>query len=142
MPYQSDWANIQTNQLMYLLRTQRRYVVGGNGSFDFLGKSWNWESYFQHGENSTSIKIYNMPLSGAPNAFGLGINGALSRFNLAQDAVFADSGADRLPQLDRARQWLRAVQSLRRRPDQPRCDRLLRQPERHRAAPRLDRRRS
>ncbi|HEX2762123.1 MAG TPA: TonB-dependent receptor plug domain-containing protein, partial [Rhizomicrobium sp.] len=93
IPYSSDWANIQTNQLMYLLRTQRRYTVGGNGTFDLFGKSWNWESYFQHGENSTSIKIYNMPLSGAPNAFGLGQNQQLSRFNLAQDAVFAADGS-------------------------------------------------
>jgi outer membrane receptor protein involved in Fe transport len=86
--YSSDWGNIPTNQLMYLLRTQRRYVVGGNGAFDFLGKSWNWESYFQHGENSTSIKIYNMPLSGAPVQ-----GGAFSRFNLAQDAVVDPSGS-------------------------------------------------
>ena len=44
----------------------RRFVVGGDGSFDLFGKNWNWESYFQHGETDTSIKIYNMPLSGAP----------------------------------------------------------------------------
>ena len=93
IPYSSDWANIPTDQLMFLLRTQRRYTVGGNGSFDLFGKSWNWESYFQHGENSTSIKIYNMPLSGAPSVFGAPQSQALSRFNLAQDAVFAADGS-------------------------------------------------
>ena len=89
--YGSDWANIPTDQQMFLLRTMRRYAVGGDGTFDLFGKTWSWDSYFQHGETDTSIKIYNMPLSGAPAAFGA-INGQLSRFNLAQDAVFAASG--------------------------------------------------
>jgi outer membrane receptor protein involved in Fe transport len=89
--YGSDWANIPTDQQMFLLRTMRRYAVGGDGTFDLFGKTWQWDSYFQHGETDTSIKIYNMPLSGAPPAFGV-INGQLSRFNLAQDAVFAANG--------------------------------------------------
>ena len=101
IPYGSDWANIPTDQQMFLMRTMRRYVVGGDGSFDFLGKSWNWDSYFQHGETDTSIKIYNMPLSGSPLVGGNGTtlpggagstNGAFSRFNLAQDAVTNASG--------------------------------------------------
>ncbi|MES2473273.1 MAG: TonB-dependent receptor [Pseudomonadota bacterium] len=99
--YASDWANIQTGQQMFLLRTQRRYVVGGNGTFDLFGKTWSWDSYFQHGENSTSIKIYNMPLSGAPLVGGTGgttagaagtVNGQFSRFNLSQDAVVNSAG--------------------------------------------------
>jgi outer membrane cobalamin receptor len=103
--YGSDWANIPTDQQMFLLRTMRRYAVGADGDFDFLGKNWTWNSYFQHGETDTSIKIYNMPLSGAPNStltdpfvgtanFGkvVGINGQYSRFNLAQDAVFNSAG--------------------------------------------------
>ncbi len=99
--YASDWANIQTGQQMFLMRTQRRYVVGGNGTFDLFGKTWSWDSYFQHGENSTSIKIYNMPLSGAPLVGGTGattaggagtINGQFSRFNLSQDAVVNSAG--------------------------------------------------
>src|SRR5690606_14148564 len=85
----------------FLLRTQRRYVVGGNGTFDLFGKTWSWDSYFQHGENSTSIKIYNMPLSGAPLVGGTGattagaagtINAQFSRFNLSQDAVVNSLG--------------------------------------------------
>ena len=99
--YASDWANIPTSQQMFLLRTQRRYVVGGNGTFDLFGKTWSWDSYFQHGENSTSIKIYNMPLSGAPMVGGTGAttaggagsqNGQFSRFNLSQDAVVNSLG--------------------------------------------------
>jgi outer membrane receptor protein involved in Fe transport len=99
--YGSDWANIPTDQLMFLTRTMRRAVVGGDGTFDLFGKTWNWDSYFEHGENDTSIKIYNMPLSGAPLIGGNGTTlpggaGAtsnnFSRFNLAQDAVFTSSG--------------------------------------------------
>jgi iron complex outermembrane recepter protein len=97
MSFGSDWANIPTDQEMFLLRTMRRFVVGGDGAFDFLGKSWNWDSYFQHGETDTSIKIYNMPLSGAPLINGTATtagatNPQFSRFNLAQDAVFNSAG--------------------------------------------------
>ena len=93
--YGSDWANIPTDQLMFLLRTMRRYVVGADGSFDLFGKDWSWNSYFQHGETDTSIKIYNMPLSGAPVVTvgtTTGTNNQFSRFNLAQDAVFNSVG--------------------------------------------------
>jgi outer membrane receptor protein involved in Fe transport len=98
--YGSDWANIPTDQLMFLTRTLRRYAVGGDGTFDLFGKTWSWDSYFTHGETDTSIKIYNMPLSGnvfPPNANGTpgtsgSGSGAISRFNLAQDAVFSGTG--------------------------------------------------
>jgi iron complex outermembrane recepter protein len=95
MSFGSDWANIPTDQQMFLTRTLRRFVVGGDGSFDLFGKSWSWDSYFQHGETDTSIKIYNMPLSGAPIVTvgtTTGANGQFSRFNLAQDAVFNAAG--------------------------------------------------
>ncbi|HEY2008241.1 MAG TPA: TonB-dependent receptor, partial [Rhizomicrobium sp.] len=97
MAFGSDWANIPVDQQMFLLRTMRRFVVGGDGSFSLFGKDWSWDSYFQHGETDTSIKIYNMPLSGAPlvgaTATTAGsANGQFSRFNLAQDAVMNSSG--------------------------------------------------
>lgn len=96
MGFGSDWGNIPTDQLMFLTRTMRRFVVGGDGSFDLFGKSWSWDSYFQHGETDTSIKIYNMPLSGAPPVLQsngtYAANGQFSRFNLAQDAVFNSAG--------------------------------------------------
>jgi outer membrane receptor protein involved in Fe transport len=91
--YASQWANIPADQQMFLVRTMRRYVVGGDGSFDVFGKTWGWDSYFQHGETDTSIKIYNMPLSGAPVNPATGkIDNNVSRFNLAQDAVVDGSG--------------------------------------------------
>jgi outer membrane receptor protein involved in Fe transport len=94
--YGSDWANIPTDQIMFLTRTMRRAVVGADGGFDLFGKNWRWDSYFEHGENDTSVKIFNMPLSGAPpvNAAGqvAATNSQLSRFNLAQDAVFNGQG--------------------------------------------------
>ena len=63
MSFGSDWADIPTDQLMFINRTMRRYVVGGDGTFDLFSKTWSWDSYFQHGESDTSIKIDNMPLS-------------------------------------------------------------------------------
>ena len=99
--YASNWANIPVSQQMFLVRTMRRYVVGGNGTFDLFGKTWSWDSYFQHGENGTSIKIYNMPLSGAPLINGTGgttagaagtQNNNFSRFNLSQDAIVNSLG--------------------------------------------------
>jgi outer membrane receptor protein involved in Fe transport len=99
--YGSDWANIPTDQLMFITRTMRRAAVGGDGKFDLFGKTWSWDSYFTHGENDTSIKIYNMPLSGSPLVGGNGTtlpggaggtSAPFSRFNLAQDAVFNASG--------------------------------------------------
>ena len=39
---------------MHICRQTRRFVVGGDGTFDLFGKNWNWDSYFQHGETDTS----------------------------------------------------------------------------------------
>jgi len=94
--YGSDWANIPTDQIMFLTRTMRRAAVGADGVFEAFGKNWNWDTYFTHGENDTSIKIFNMPLSGAPPVTATGAvgptNNQFSRFNLAQDAVFNGAG--------------------------------------------------
>lgn len=86
--YATKSANIPRSQLMFLNRSQRRYVVGGDGTFSLFGKDWSWDSYFQHGESDTGIKIMNMPLSGAPPA-----GSAFSRYNMAQDAVVGANGA-------------------------------------------------
>ena len=51
---------------MHIYRQTRRSVVGGDGGFDLFGKNWSWDSYFEHGETDTSVKIYNMPLSNTP----------------------------------------------------------------------------
>ena len=94
VPFGSNWANILTDQNMHIFRQTRRFVFGGDGAFDFLGKNWSWASYFEHGESDTSIKIYNMPLSNAPVNPATGkIDNSLSRFNLSMDAVQTPSGA-------------------------------------------------
>jgi outer membrane receptor protein involved in Fe transport len=99
--YGSDFENIPTDLQVFDLRTQRRYVAGGDGTFNLFGKTWSWDSYFEHGETDTSIKIYNMPLAGSPLVGGNGTttaggagsqNGLFSRFNLAQDAVLNGAG--------------------------------------------------
>jgi len=89
----SNWANILTDQNMHIYRQTRRATVGADGAFGLFGKSWSWSSYFEHGESDTSIKIQNMPLSNSPVDPSTGlVNAALSRFNLAQDAVFDGFG--------------------------------------------------
>jgi len=91
--YATQNANIPNDQQMFLMRTMRRYVVGADGAFNLFGKDWNWESYFQHGETDTSIKLINMPLSGAPVNPATGkIDNTASRWNLAQDAIVDASG--------------------------------------------------
>jgi outer membrane receptor protein involved in Fe transport len=94
IPFGSRWANILTDQNMHIYRQTRRFVFGGDGDFDVFGKNWTWASYYEHGENDTSVKIYNMPLSNTPvdPATGSPDNSLLSRFNLAQDAVVNAAG--------------------------------------------------
>src|SRR3569833_4518692 len=43
------------NDVFHIKRVQRRYVIGASGNFDLLGSDWSFETYFQHGENNTSI---------------------------------------------------------------------------------------
>ena len=47
-----DGATIRT------ARTQRRYVVGGDGSFGLLGTDWTWNGYFEHGEVDSKIRVH------------------------------------------------------------------------------------
>ena len=66
-------------------------------TFDLFGKTWTWDSYFQHGETDTSHQDLQTCRCRArrwwaatappiPVANGAA-NGLFSRFNLAQDAV-------------------------------------------------------
>ncbi|HEX4272119.1 MAG TPA: TonB-dependent receptor plug domain-containing protein [Rhizomicrobium sp.] len=66
-------ANVPLYQIVNTQRDMRRYVVGGEGGFSLLGSDWAWDSYFEHGENDTSLRILNMPLK--------------NRFNFALDAI-------------------------------------------------------
>jgi outer membrane receptor protein involved in Fe transport len=60
------------------LRTQRRGVVGADGSFSMFGSDWTFSSYFQHGENSASAKFGQQIL--------------LPHWNAAIDAVAGPNG--------------------------------------------------
>jgi outer membrane receptor protein involved in Fe transport len=61
------------------VRTQARLVLGANGRFDALGKSWTYDAYAQHGQNTIDINVANMSLN--------------SRYNAAIDAVRAADGS-------------------------------------------------
>ncbi|HEY2009964.1 MAG TPA: TonB-dependent receptor [Rhizomicrobium sp.] len=46
------------NIIVKNIRTQRRYVVGADGAFSFLGKDYTWSTYFEHG--TTGVTNYNL----------------------------------------------------------------------------------
>jgi iron complex outermembrane receptor protein len=54
-------------------RTQRRFVAGADGRFSLFGKSWNYDAYAEHGENTTVIHVNNITLN--------------PRYNFAYDAI-------------------------------------------------------
>jgi iron complex outermembrane receptor protein len=95
-----------TNQDLGLLqgentRTTKRYVVGANGSFDFVGTGWKWDSYVERGTTeilsqspnnlittnfANALDVVTDPSTGTPvcasggncvpyNPFGTGVNG-------------------------------------------------------------------
>ena len=98
--FSSNGENIPVDQELFFLRTTRRYAIGGDGAFDFLGKSWNWSSYFQHGESDSGLHIQNMLLVQSPvDAAATAANGgkvvqnaSLSRYAMASDAVLNLAG--------------------------------------------------
>jgi iron complex outermembrane receptor protein len=71
-------GNLGTAWRAHLQRDQRRYVIGATGTFDVFDTDWSWDSYFEHGESDTSIRITGIPL--------------LPRFNQALDSVRNASG--------------------------------------------------
>ncbi|HWY63181.1 MAG TPA: TonB-dependent receptor [Rhizomicrobium sp.] len=91
-----SWNNFPVDEQVVMLRSQRRYVGGGDGAFDMLGKTWSWSSYFEHGESDMSLFVHNNLLSknGMATLSGTSIIIApnSSRMLLAQDAVFNGSG--------------------------------------------------
>jgi len=54
-------------------RMVNRQVVGANGKFDAMGKTWNWDAYFQNGYSRSSVNVNNTTMR--------------DRFALATDAV-------------------------------------------------------
>ena len=59
-------------------RTQRRFVLGGDGKFTLFGKDWSYDAYAEHGENTTNIDVHDITLN--------------TRYNNAIDAVRDASG--------------------------------------------------
>ncbi len=55
-------------------REVTRYVVGGNGGFEMLGRAWDWDAYYQRGQAETDELLH-----------GTWNN---ARMNAATDAVF------------------------------------------------------
>ena len=45
-----------------IYRQQRRFVLGGDGSFDLFGKSFAWDTYAEYASSSSWITISNMPI--------------------------------------------------------------------------------
>jgi iron complex outermembrane recepter protein len=96
--YASSFLNIPALEKVDSMRSMRRLVVGGDGNFNLFGKSWNWDSYFEHGETDLGLFVHNNILSknGFPslNANGNAVLtvGNASRMFLAQDAVLNGAG--------------------------------------------------
>jgi iron complex outermembrane receptor protein len=49
-------------------RTQYRFVGGGDGRFQVLGQTWNYDAYYEHGVNYTDIQVDNITLTPRYNA--------------------------------------------------------------------------
>ena len=49
-------------QKVYTQRDNRRYVGGADGIFDLFDTKWNWQGYYQHGENDTNIHVRGIAL--------------------------------------------------------------------------------
>ena len=47
-----DGATIRTS------RTMRRFVVGGEGKFDLFATDWTWNTYYQHGDVDSRIRVH------------------------------------------------------------------------------------
>lgn len=49
-------------------RTQKRFVLGATGSFELGGKEWNYDNYYQKGENETDLHVEDISLTPRYNA--------------------------------------------------------------------------
>jgi outer membrane receptor protein involved in Fe transport len=67
-------------------RSQYRFVGGADGRFQVFGTSWNYDAYYEHGENYTDIKVDNMTLTPRYNA-------AIQAISLDGQTVCANAAA-------------------------------------------------
>jgi len=54
---------ILPNITVHPTRKQFRFVGGIEGTFNLLGTGWNYDSYFEHGENITDISVRDITLN-------------------------------------------------------------------------------
>ena len=54
---------ILPNPLVKPKRIQERFVLGAQGAVPVLGTNWRYDSYYEHGENTTDIHVYDIPLN-------------------------------------------------------------------------------
>ena len=51
------------NILVEPKRNQERFVLGAEGKVNVAGTDWRYDSYYEHGQNTTEIHVSNMPLN-------------------------------------------------------------------------------
>ncbi|HEX4270424.1 MAG TPA: TonB-dependent receptor [Rhizomicrobium sp.] len=49
-------------QVVYTQRDNRRLVGGADGNFNLFETDWNWQTYYEHGENDTNIHVRGITL--------------------------------------------------------------------------------
>jgi outer membrane receptor protein involved in Fe transport len=51
------------NPLVRPKRNQERFVLGAEGKLNLFGTDWHYDNYYEHGQNTTDIHVFNMPLN-------------------------------------------------------------------------------
>jgi iron complex outermembrane recepter protein len=59
---------ILPNIVVSPVREQHRFVTGAKGSTELLGSEWNYDAYYEYGENTTDITVKNITLNARYNA--------------------------------------------------------------------------
>lgn len=70
---------ILPNIIVSPTRKQYRFVGGASGKLPFLGSTWTYDAYYEHGENITDIAVDNITLTPRYNAAiqAISLNGAI-----------------------------------------------------------------
>jgi outer membrane cobalamin receptor len=74
-------------QIVDIYRQQRRFVLGGDGSFDLFDRNFTWDTYAEYGNNGAWINIANMPLKPNITAATDAIIGANGKPTCVQSAA-------------------------------------------------------
>ncbi len=79
-------GELPNNITVYPSRKQYRFVGGADGKLPFLGSTWTYDAYYEHGENITDIHVDNITLT--PR-----YNNAIQAISLNGQIVCADATA-------------------------------------------------